>query len=582
MRSLFFLGLSLILTVSLAPGQQPAPAATIKKRTELVLIPAIVKDKHGNHVSGLTKDDFHISENGKTQEIKVFEEVTTEAQRPREVAPAVANEFTNRVSPGAPEAKKQQRLTIIAFDLINMPTLRQANARKALWDFLSETAGSMEPTAVYSIGSKGVSVVVDFTTDPRLVREALDRLKFGRKDAPDASLDAPGIHAGPAYGSENDINTPTSATLPGGNGADSKIGAVMTQMEALQQEIELNATSSLRRYAVLETLAGLQQIAQACATVPGRKSLIWVSGGFPFDVSPTDMMIHGQEATFRGGRRDWSDLYPDYMRTWRALNDAQVVLYPIDVRGIVNPTLLDPSVRNPGRMEATPAIYAKRQTDTTETSFAYATGGKAFFGTSDLKEAFEQAVHDSDDYYMLGYYITPDQHTKPGWHPISVKSVRHGVEVRARGGYFYNPTPADLEATRERDLSAAIFSPIDFTAITLTARWVGVKQAETGKDVGFELVMPAGFIDLDESENRIKLDIVAQAKTLEGKPVGQTYSRAIDGKVNDVQSRQLREKGFTYAGALNLPPGDYQVRFVVRDGLTGHLGSVTAPLKIKP
>ncbi len=580
MRKPLLLGFLVFLTAGIAAGQQPAPAATIKKRTELVLIPTIVKDKHGNHVSALTKDDFRIVENGKTQEIKVFEEVTTSGQRPREVAPAAPNEFTNQVLPGQPS--KAQRLTIIAFDLINMPTLNQANARKALWDFLSETAGSMEPTAVYSIGSKGVGVVVDFTTDPRLVREALARLKFGRKEAPDAGLSAPGIHAGPAYGSENDINTPTSATLPSGSGEGSKMGAVMTQMEALQQEIELNVTSSLRRYSVLETLTGLQQIAQACARVPGRKSLIWVTGGFPFDVSPTDMMIHGQEATFRGGRRDWSDLYPEYMRTWRALDDAQVVLYPIDVRGIVNPTLLDPSVENPGRFEATPAIYAKRQTDTTETSFAYATGGKAFFGTNDLKEAFEQAVRDSDQYYMLGYYITPDQHTKPGWHAISVKAARSGIEIRARGGYFYNPTPEDLEATREHDLSAAVFSPIDLTAIALTARWMGVKEAELGKDVGFELVMPAGFVDLDDSDNHIKLDIIAQAKTLEGKPVGKTYARTIDGKLNEVQSRQLRERGFTYAAALNLPPGDYLVRFVVRDGLTGHLGSVTAPLKIKP
>ena len=29
-----------------------------------------------------------------------------------------------------------------------------------------------------------------------------------------------------------------------------------------------------------------------------------------------------------------------------------------------------------------------------------------------------------------------------------------------------------------------------------------------------------------------------------------------------------------------LPPGEYQVRFVVRDNLSGRIGSVTAPLKV--
>lgn len=555
----------------------PAPDVTIKKRTELVLVPAIVKDKHG-FVSGLSKDDFKITDNGKPEEIKYFEEVTTSNERPHSAAPAAPNEFSNH---GSEQAAKPQRLTIIAFDLINMPTLHEADARKALWDFLSESTREMEPTAVYSIGKNGVSVVVDFTSDPRLVREALDRLKLGRREARDASLEAPGIHSGPKYHSEGDENVATSATLtisnsPGG------MGAILTQLEALQREVDLNMVSQERRYSVLDTLTGLQQIAQACAQVPGRKSLVWVTGGFPFDISPTDMMIRGQEATFRGGRRDWSDVYPEYVRTWRALQDAQVVLYPVDVRGTINPQPLDPSIRNPGWQSTTTAVYSKQQTDTGESAFADATGGRAFYGTNDLKEAFEQAVHDSDRYYMLGYYVSSDQHPKDGWHSLSVKSVRPHLEIRARNGYFYNPTAADLEATREHDLSSAVFSPLDFTAIPLTARWVGTKQAQLGKDVAFQLEMPAGFLDLDSSENKVRLDIVAQVKTPEGKPVGKTYSRTIAGKLNDKQAQMLRERGFSYTGTVNVPPGDYTVRLVVRDGMTGHMGSVTAPLKVNP
>jgi hypothetical protein len=292
------------------------------------------------------------------------------------------------------------------------------------------------------------------------------------------------------------------------------------------------------------------------------------------------MMIRGQEATFRGGRRDWSDVYPEYVRTWRALQDAQVVLYPVDVRGTINPAPLDPSIRNPGWRSTTTAVYSKQQTDTGESAFADATGGRAFYGTNDLKEAFEQAVRDSDQYYMLGYYISSDQHPKSGWHSLSVKLARPHLELRARNGYFYQESATDLQATRDHDLSAAVFSPIDFTAIQLTARWMGTKQAELGKDAAFELDMPPGFLDLDSSENQVQLDIVAQVKTLEGKPVGKTYSRTIAGKLNASQAQMLREHGFSYAGAVTVPPGDYTVRFVVRDGLTGHMGSVTAPLKV--
>ena len=160
---------------------------------------------------------------------------------------------------------------------------------------------------------------------------------------------------------------------------------------------------------------------------------------------------------------------------------------------------------------------------------------------------------------------------------------RPGLEIRARSGYFYHPTAADLQATRQRDLDGALFSPIDLTALTFTARW---KQQVSGKQAGtshteFELVMPANFAAIDEADhNHITLDILALAKTPDGKLVGDRIARSIDGHLNEMQLKQIRERGFTYANALDLPAGNYLVRFVVRDGLNGRIGSVAAPLKV--
>jgi VWFA-related protein len=156
-------------------AQQPEIPPNFKGQSQLVVVSAIVRDKHGNHVSGLIKDDFTILEDGKRQEIKIFEELKTTAGALSVSAPSSPNEFTNRVTPET----TPHRLTIIAFDLLNMPTLKQTDARKALWDFLAEAANCMEPTAVYSIGSRGVEEVSDFTTDPRILAEALKHLKSG-------------------------------------------------------------------------------------------------------------------------------------------------------------------------------------------------------------------------------------------------------------------------------------------------------------------------------------------------------------------------------------------------------------------
>jgi len=42
----------------------------------------------------------------------------------------------------------------------------------------------------------------------------------------------------------------------------------------------------------------------------------------------------------------------------------------------------------------------------------------------------------------------------------------------------------------------------------------------------------------------------------------------------------LKADGVIYNNALSLAPGDYQVRFVVRDNLNGKIGSVFVPLTV--
>jgi fibronectin type 3 domain-containing protein len=43
----------------------------------------------------------------------------------------------------------------------------------------------------------------------------------------------------------------------------------------------------------------------------------------------------------------------------------------------------------------------------------------------------------------------------------------------------------------------------------------------------------------------------------------------------------IREKGMAFKEALDLAPGKYTVRFVVRDNLSGRIGSVGAPLEVE-
>src|SRR5215470_19219995 len=56
---------------------QDSSTNTFTSSSELVLIPAIVNDKSGSHISGLKKEDFALKLDGKSRPIAVFEEVKT-------------------------------------------------------------------------------------------------------------------------------------------------------------------------------------------------------------------------------------------------------------------------------------------------------------------------------------------------------------------------------------------------------------------------------------------------------------------------------------------------------------------------
>ncbi len=61
----------LLLTATAMQGQDE-PIATLKVGTRVVAVAAVVRDKHGEHINGLTKDDFTLKQDGKPVDIHYF------------------------------------------------------------------------------------------------------------------------------------------------------------------------------------------------------------------------------------------------------------------------------------------------------------------------------------------------------------------------------------------------------------------------------------------------------------------------------------------------------------------------------
>ncbi len=87
---------------------------------------------------------------------------------------------------------------------------------------------------------------------------------------------------------------------------------------------------------VAGTLEALREIGEAFTGIPGRKSIVWATGGFPFEIDDANAF----------GARD-RGLLPAYERAWSALNRANIALYPLDVEELVNPAYVDPRTGHP-------------------------------------------------------------------------------------------------------------------------------------------------------------------------------------------------------------------------------------------
>jgi VWFA-related protein len=509
-------------------------------RTELVFIPTLVTDKSGAHIRGLKKEDFTVIENGSEREIATFEEITSDALRMSR--PAKQNEFSNSLI----GVEFNRRVTLIVLDLINTPFAEQAYARQELIKYLSQSIDQQEPTGLFVLTRSGVHVIHDFTKDPRMLVAALHKVK-GDTFLP--------------------VDTPEEV-------------AVQSEAKALQsmlEEAELNFQSIQQRLAITYTLHGMQQMAEALSGFPGRKALIWVGGGFPFSVSDNTMQLAPVD------RDSLVDVLAMYEHTWQLLNSAQIALYPIDVNGLQN-IIPSASSRKPGNYYfLRNANWRLTDTHATLQTFATMTGGRAYYNSNNLVNIFRDAVHDSSQYYMLGYYLD-QSNTKSGWRKLAVKVKRDHVEVRARGGFFVTNATVDPAISRDSDIASALQSPLDYTALSLTVR---LDIREASKEAGKKRVHYVVNLSADPAminvadNNHVELEFFVQAKTLEGKQVDRPLCQRFDGHPTAEYLATMREKGIAHRSALDLAPGEYTIRIVVRDDVTGRVGSVSAPLKIE-
>ncbi|MBI2682918.1 MAG: VWA domain-containing protein [Acidobacteriales bacterium] len=557
------------------------------------MIPVVVRTSAGAHVAGLRKQDFTVLEGGKPQSLVLFEE--TKASPSTYPVKTEPGEITNAIT----EGPRPQRVTILVLDMLNTPFESQASARAELIKYVASSLDAREPTVLLALHNRGLSVLQGFTTDPRAL---LDALRVTSGQTPNLAASS-GIEIG--ISTEAIKAAAVTANIDPASPYGQSVVQAAEQLLLFRESVETAVVNEQRRIAI--TLQTFQQISQAYAGVPGRKALIWVTAGFPFEISDsgalqvpgvfsegtatqlrylpgprydrTGAMPTLPETSSLAQGNDLSLLRPLFERTEQILTSANISIYPVDARGlVVYATGAERSSINRGlekelRDRQLTAVASMN-------AIAAATGGKAFHDRNDLGNAVRAALSENETYYTLGYYRN-SQDVKPGFRKLVVKVAQPAVEVRAKKGYMIPQDAAHSKLGRQVDLGAALSSPLDFTAAPIFMRWKGEPTVDkkTGKkQLAFQLWLPPDPSAVGISS--VDMEIIAVATNLKGERAD-TFLQSVGASFSPETVAQVRKLGINYDGNLLLSSGKYVVKFIIRDLGTGKVGSLTTPIDVR-
>jgi len=513
--------------VALPPERVSAPTI-LRSSTRLVEVSAIVLDQAGNAVTGLTKDDFQIFDNGRPETVRMFSApagrvaATDSPAAPMEHAARV---FTNKVSEGTRAANP----VIVLMDEGVADMGQRMYARDRLVRFLRE-AKPEDRIGLYVPIEDGVGIVREFTSDASALASLVQNWGIGAQQLQEVSTVA----------QRND------------------------------------RTSRLDEHfcAAAPALTAIAASAAHVAGIPGRKTLIWFSDGSASGAGPQNCFAQEKDAQ-QALNRAGVTLYAIDTRGVESVQpDAS-----IGVKDYLDPLRRTSGGEKPsnGSSDAQQAVANLNQMVRTNLDviekdqtllldLAEKAGGRAFFN-NDTLGALRTSYTDSDAAYTLGFY--PESPKADGsYHRLEVKVPRRPeLTVRYRQGYV------DESSDPKAQLSAALWSPIDSSVIALTAELDGDKVK---LNIGIDAV------DVQQIDGRWqgKLHVLVAQRDAEGKQYDyRDDTLKLDLKPDTYEA--MLKTGLTYRQTLQAKREATSLRIIVRDE-SGNLGSVTVPLERQP
>lgn len=562
----------------------PAGSGALFETTEVVAVDVpvqVVRD--GEPVRGLTAADFEVYEGRQRQPVTGFEVLDLRAGQGQAVAaipPALRRHF------------------LFLFDLSFSEPKSIVRAREMVRGMLpSLHTSDLVAVATYS-SAGGPKLVLGFTSDRRQVLKAVDTL--GLPELVDRNPDPLQLVAAEETGSTTG-RLALAATAIGSATVRQQAEAALIDFLNAQAQASDSANRQQQQAVVGAFTRSFTDLARLLASVHGRKQVIYLSEGFDTSI------VHGVESAgeqgtiaaqsiagegyltdsdARYGSTRGANVLEKMMEEFRR---ADCVIQAVDVGG-----LRAQGDQGPARPSGEGSLFV----------MAHDTGGELYRNFNDLGAAMGQMLAKSSVTYVLS--IQPQGLKQDGsYHPLRValKSgpATRGAQVSYRQGY-YAPRPYRQRSAGERQLAvaetvigggdrgemriavlAAPFAPPGRPAAVAAGGHSAGGTAGTAGAAGNAYV--AVVIEADGASllNGTAGDVL---------PV-EVYVYAIDaaGAIQDFFSQSLRfelakviplldRTGLKFFGHLDLPPGDYSLRVLVRNAGNGDYGLSSERLSV--
>jgi VWFA-related protein len=577
-------------TAAATPAPPVTPSFGEAVEVNVVNVDVYVTDKSGHRVTGLKKDDFTVTEDGKAVGVTNFEELSPRSapasQGTAPAAPPAAGKPLDKAT--TPEAIDPERqLSLVVFvDSLHLRPNNRTKAVEQIRQFLARKArpGDRVLLATYD---NNLRVRRSFTDDPAAIDAALRE-----------------IERLPTYGQEAEsarqMAYRTMVELHNMHPCGSEI---IKPVEGYADQMRSDA---------LRTVGALTVMINSLSGVPGHKALLFVSDGI--SITPGEELFQaaselcgGSAATgivtksddrepggskFGGASEDLAKYQPE-----QAALDAQqysvakrfedlaahasanrVTFYTLQASGLQGYSAADASADLDQRALQSSFV---QQIETSNlkgslTALAVDTGGRAMLDVNDFLPELAKMAEDFESYYSLGY--TP-AHTGDGKdHKVDVKVKRDGLRVRYRQSYRDKPT---LEKLADRTL-AALFHGIEDNPLAVEIEVGAAAPAESGQyAVPVRLRIPLFKLAILNKDNAYqgKLRLLVATRDDSG---GSSPVRQVEVPLNIPRKEVLNAMGqyYVYTLTLKMKPGAQHVAVAVRDEIGATTSYLARPVAV--